>query len=234
MEKTEKKVMSTKKKFINDGVFRAEVNELLQNALADFGFSGIEVNFRKGATDVRVLVNKFNELTNPDSKNGLKINELKGLIEQRFNMKKNDHKFTLLVKRAFHRGVNAQEQCEYLKKKLLLGTPARSAAMYVIKNMLSKGAKGCEVIISGKLRQQRAKSAKFKDGYMIHTGEPKVTYIDEAVRHVELRQGIMGIKVKIMLPYDPEAKSGRKIGVPEPLPDNIRFKDLNKRHDDEQ
>ena len=44
----EKKFYSTKRKFINDGVFRAEVNELLQTALADFGFSGIEVNFTKG------------------------------------------------------------------------------------------------------------------------------------------------------------------------------------------
>ena len=50
----DKKYTSTKKKFVADGVFRAEVNELLQKALADFGFSGIEVNFTKGATEVRV------------------------------------------------------------------------------------------------------------------------------------------------------------------------------------
>jgi len=34
-------------------------------------------------------------------------------------------------------------------------------------------AKGCEVIISGKLKQQRAKTMKFKQGYMICTGHPK-------------------------------------------------------------
>ncbi len=224
METVEKKVYSTKRKFINDGVFRAEVNELLQKALADFGFSGIEVNFRKGATEVRVLVSKFNDLMNEESINYIKINELKLLIEQRFNFKKNDHKFSLALKKAYHRGVCAQEQCEYLKKRLLTGVPARSAAMFVIKNMLSKGAKGCEVIISGKLRQQRAKSAKFKDGYMIHTGEPKLHYIDKAVRHIELRQGIMGIKVSIMLPYNPEAKINKAIGVQQPLPDLITFK----------
>jgi hypothetical protein len=42
--------------------------------------------------------------------------------------------------------------------------------------------------VSGKLRAQRAKSMKFKDGYMISSGQPVNEYIDGAVRHVLLRQ----------------------------------------------
>jgi len=231
----EKKFCSTKRKFINDGVFRAEVNELLQCALAEFGFSGIEVNFTKGKTEVRVLVSQFNKLMNPEAKYAIKINELKGLIEQRFGFNRNpDHKFSLVVKKTFHRGIEAQEQAEYLKKRLLMGTPARSAAMNVIRNMLNKGAKGCEVIISGKLRQQRAKSMKYKDGFMIHTGQPQKTYISAAVRHLELRQGIMGIKVKIMLPYNPDGVSGRGFGITTPLPDVITFKEKKNEEEEQQ
>ena len=226
----EKKFYSTKRKFINDGVFRAEVNELLQKAFADFGFSGIEVNFSKGKTEVRVLVSKFNQLMSrelKDTTNSIKVNELRGLIEQRFgfNKENSNHKFSLHLKRTFHRGIEAQEQAEHLKKRLLMGTPARSAAMNVIRNMLNKGAKGCEVIISGKLRQQRAKSMKYKDGFMIHTGQPKKVFISSAVRHLELKQGIMGIKVKIMLPYNPDVNKGKGFGVGEPLPDVITFKE---------
>ena len=36
---------------------------------------------------------------------------------------------------------------------------------------MENGAKGCEVIVSGKLRAQRAKSMKFKEGYMIKSGQ---------------------------------------------------------------
>ena len=231
----EKKFCSTKRKFINDGVFRAEVNELLQQALAEFGFSGIEVNFTKGKTEVRVLVSQFNKLMNPEAKTSIKVNELKGLIEQRFGFNRNpDHKFSLFIKRTFHRGIEAQEQAEYLKKRLLMGTPARSAAMNVIRNMLNKGAKGCEVIISGKLRQQRAKSMKYKDGFMIHTGQPKNVFISSAVRHLELRQGIMGIKVKIMLPYNPDAANGKGFGIGVPLPDVITFKEAKHEEEGEQ
>ena len=34
---------------------------------------------------------------------------------------------------------------------------------------------------------QRAKTMKFRDGYLISTGDPKNYYIQEAVRHVAMR-----------------------------------------------
>ena len=61
---------------------------------------------------------------------------------------------------------------------------------------MESGAKGCEVIVSGKLRAQRAKAMKFKDGYMVSSGNPTRDYIDGAIRHVLLRQGVLGIKVQ--------------------------------------
>ena len=65
----------------------------------------------------------------------------------------------------------------------------------VLRFIMESGAKGCEVIVSGKLRAQRAKAMKFKDGFMIASGNPVHDYIDGAVRHVMLRQGVLGIKV---------------------------------------
>ena len=59
----------------------------------------------------------------------------------------------------------------------------------VLRFIMESGAKGCEVVVSGKLRGQRAKSMKFVDGLMIHSGEPTNHYVDTAVRHVYLRQG---------------------------------------------
>ena len=67
----------------------------------------------------------------------------------------------------------------------------------VLRFIMESGAKGCEVIVSGKLRAQRAKAMKFKDGYMIASGQPVNDFIDSAVRHVLLRQGVLGIKVSM-------------------------------------
>merc|ERR1712106_1156633 len=70
---------------------------------------------------------------------------------------------------------------------------------------------------SSKLRGQRAKAMKFVDGLMIHSGDPVNDYVDMACRHALLRQGVLGIKVKIMLPWDPAGKIGPK----KPLPDHV-------------
>ena len=73
----------------------------------------------------------------------------------------------------------------------------RCRACYgVLRFIMESGAKGCEVIVSGKLRAQRAKAMKFKDGYMVSSGNPTRDYIDGAIRHVLLRQGVLGIKVR--------------------------------------
>ena len=85
----EKKFYSTKRKFINDGVFRAEVNELLQKAFADFGFSGIEVNFSKGKTEVRVLVSKFNKLMRrelTDTTTSIRFSDITSHLPKPFKM----------------------------------------------------------------------------------------------------------------------------------------------------
>ena len=75
-----------------------------------------------------------------------------------------------------------------------------SRACYgVLRFIMESGAKGCEVIVSGKLRGQRAKSMKFVDGFMIHAGNPTREYIDSAVTHVLLRQGVYFAIVSIDL-----------------------------------
>lgn len=75
---------------------------------------------------------------------------------------------------------------------------------------MESGAKGAEVSVSGKVRGQRAKSQKFSDGYMIKTGQAANEYVETAVRHVMMRQGILGVKVQIMLPHDPKGVIGPK------------------------
>lgn len=52
---------------------------------------------------------------------------------------------------------------------------------------------------------------------MIHSGQPAKDFIDHATRHVLLRQGVLGIKVKIMRGADAEGKAG----VAKALPDSV-------------
>ena len=86
---------------------------------------------------------------------------------------------------------------------------------------MEAGALGIEVIVSGKARVQRAKSMKFKSGFLITTGNPAKMFIDKATRHCMMKQGVLGVRLKIMLPHDPEGKNGPKA----PLPDTVTIMD---------
>ena len=94
------------------------------------------------------------------------------------------------------RGLCAIAQAESLRYKLIGGLAVRRACYGVLRFIMESGAKGCEVVVSGKLRGQRAKAMKFVDGLMIHSGDPVNEYVDMACRHVLLRQGVLGIKVR--------------------------------------
>lgn len=138
---------------------------------------------------------------------------------QRFGFKEGT--VELFAERVANRGLCAIAQCESLRYKLLGGLAMRRACYGVLRYVMEEGAKGCEVKVSGKLRGARAKSMKFGDGFMIHAGNPTRHYIDRAVRHVLLRQGVLGLQVKIMLPHDSEGKRGPK----KPLPDHVVVQD---------
>jgi len=137
------------------------------------------------------------------------------MVQKRFKFPENS--VELFAERVENRASCAMAQCESLRYKLLGLLPVRRACYGIVRFIMENGAKGCEVTVSGKMSAQRAKVMKFKDGYMISTGEPKNLYIVEAKRNVLMKQGVMGLKVKIMLPHDPEGRNGVKT----PLPDNI-------------
>merc|ERR1712056_134041 len=146
---------------------------------------------------------------------GRRIRELTAVVQKRYAFPENS--VELFAERVENRASCAMAQAESLRYKLLGGLAVRRACYGVVRFIMENGAKGCEVVISGKVRAQRAKAMKFRDGYLISTGEPKKHYISEAERHVMMRQGVLGVKVKIMLAHDPEGKTGPSI----PLPDSV-------------
>jgi len=205
-------VISKTRKFVQDGIFYAELNEFLQRTLAEDGYAGVEVRVTPIRTEVIIRATRTREVL---GEKGRRIRELTSLVQKRFGFPENS--VELFAERVENRGSSAMCQAESLRYKLLGGLAARRACYGVLRFVMENGCKGCEVIISGKMRAQRAKAMKFKDGYLISTGDPKTHYIDTCVRHVAMRQGMLGIKVKIMMAHDPEGKAGPKI----PMPDNV-------------
>ncbi|KAF5181828.1 40S ribosomal protein S3 [Thalictrum thalictroides] len=214
--------MSKKRKFVQDGVFNAELHEMLMREFGEDGFSGVEVRVTPLRTEIIVRATRTQNVL---GEKGRRIRELTSLVQKRFKFPENS--VELYAEKVNNRGLCAIAQAESLRYKLLGGLAVRRACYGILRFIMESGAKGCEVIISGKLRAQRAKSMKFKDGYMVSAGQPVKDYIDSAVRHVLLRQGVLGIKVKIMLDWDPMGKHGPI----SPLPDLVT---IHTPKDDEE
>merc|ERR1712006_17499 len=198
--------VSKKRKFVADGVFYAELSELLQRELAEDGYSGVEIRQTPARHEIIIRATLTQNVL---GEKGRRIRELTAVVQKRFNFPPGS--VELYAEKVLNRGLCAVAQAESLRYKLLGGLAARRACYGVVRFVMESGA------LAGEVRGQRAKSMKFSDGYMIAAGDPMRAYIDGAVRHVLLRQGVLGIKVKIMLPHDPAGRMGPK----NPMPDKV-------------
>ncbi|KAF5478149.1 hypothetical protein F2P56_004733 [Juglans regia] len=155
--------MSKKRKFVADGVLFAELNEVLTRELAEDGYSGVEVRVTPMRTEITIRATRTQNVL---GEKGRRIRELTSLVQKRFKFPENS--VELYAEKINNRGLCAIAQAESLRFKLLGGLAVRRACRGVLRFVMENGDKGCEVIV----RAQRAKSMKFKDGYMIASGQP--------------------------------------------------------------
>eukprot|EP00211_Chloroparvula_japonica_P013984 CAMPEP_0119156114 /NCGR_PEP_ID=MMETSP1310-20130426/52092_1 /TAXON_ID=464262 /ORGANISM="Genus nov. species nov., Strain RCC2339" /LENGTH=247 /DNA_ID=CAMNT_0007148723 /DNA_START=88 /DNA_END=831 /DNA_ORIENTATION=- len=204
---------SKKRKFVADGIFYAELNEFLTRELAEDNYSGVEVRVTPARTEIIIRATRTKNVLGEKAQ---RIRELTAVVQKRFGFPEGT--VELYAERVNNRALCAVAQAESLRYKLMMGLAVRRACYGVLRFIMESTAKGVEIIVSGKLRAQRAKAMKFVDGYMIKTGQPSNVFVDKAVRHVKLRQGVLGIKVSIMLDSDPSGITGPK----QTLPDVVR------------
>ncbi|ABL77896.1 SSU ribosomal protein S3P [Thermofilum pendens Hrk 5] len=96
--------------------------------------------------------------------------------------------------------LNAKIMAYRVARALVRGVRFRRAALVALNRIMAAGARGAEIVISGKLTSQRHRTEKFTRGYVPKSGEPGEELVDEAIVHVLLKLGMYGVKVRIMKP----------------------------------
>lgn len=87
-----------------------------------------------------------------------------------------------------------------VSQALQRGVHFRRAAYWAIQRVMESQALGVEIIIRGKLTTERARYEKFRAGYLPRVGDPVLKSVKVAVVDVQLKQGLFGIKVRILPP----------------------------------
>lgn len=198
--------ISRTRKAIADGVFYAQLNDLFTRMLGRDGYTGLEVRRSPVKTEIVLRATRSQNIL---GEKGRRIRELTALIQSRFKLA--DGQVELYAEAVRNRALSANAQVEALFVKLAKGMAVRRAVYTIMRFVMESGGRGCEVVVSGKLRVARAKSQRFRDGYMIKSGYNVNHYVDTAHRHLKLKAGVLGMQIRIMKPYDPTGRNGVQV-----------------------
>jgi small subunit ribosomal protein S3 len=172
---------------------RTEIDEFLQKKLEKAGYGGVTISKTPLGTHVVIYAMRPGLVI---GRGGETIRDLASILEETFKLPNPQISVSEIEIPEFNAYVVASRVASALQR----GVHFRRAGFWALNQVMDAGALGAEIIISGKLRTERARFEKFRAGYMPRCGEPPLKYLRKAEFHIQLKPGIFGIRVKIMPP----------------------------------
>jgi small subunit ribosomal protein S3 len=96
--------------------------------------------------------------------------------------------------------LNSQVVANRLASSLERGWYFRKAGQSMLRRVMDSGARGCEIVISGKLTGPRSRTEKFIAGYIKHSGKPAIEIVDKGYSVAVKKLGVIGCQVRIIPP----------------------------------
>ena len=200
--------MSIVKRFITEAMKNAEIDEFLQKKLERAGYGGVNLSKTPLGTHVVVYAMRPGLVI---GRGGETIRELASVLEEKFHVSNPQ----ISVSEIEVPELNAIVVASRIASALQKGIHFRRAGFWALNQIMEAGALGAEIVISGKLRTERARFEKFRAGYFPRCGEPALHWMRKTEAHVLLKPGMFGVKVKIM---PPDAQFPDKIKIVTELP----------------
>jgi len=189
------------RRIIVENMRRVLLKEYLMRETRRAGFGGLDIQRTPMGTRVTLLAERPGLVI---GRKGGTIKTLTEAVERQFKFDNPQ----IEVQEVEQPSLNAQIMAEKLANALERGWHFRRAGHSTVRRIMEAGAKGCLVVIAGKLTGQRHRTVKFKEGHIKYCGEPRNLWMDRGFAVAKLKPGVIGVTVEIM---DPKAK----------LPDDI-------------
>lgn len=198
--------MSAVKNVIKNNFRNMELNEFLASALKDAGYGGVEVQKTPVGARITVFVTRPGLVI---GRKGTGIKDLMAKLEQKFGLQNPQ----ISVLEVTTPELNPDIMCNRIAQLIERGTAFRRAAMWSLNTIMNSGALGVEVIISGKLRTERAHFEKHTLGVVPKSGDVAGHIVRTGITHVLTKMGLMGIQLriasKVSLPQEFELKEAQ-------------------------
>ena len=200
--------MTGERNFIRENTNRILIKEFLIRKIEGAGFGGMNIQRTPMGTRINILVERPGMVI---GKGGSKIKELTEAIKDNFNV---DNPQIEIEEAGSRASLNAKIMAEKLAEALERGWHFRRAGHSTVRRIMDAGAKGCQIIIAGKLTGARHRTEKFTEGHVKYCGETAKEVMDIGYAVAKLKAGVLGVKVRIMKP-DAKLPDEIKIHIPD-------------------
>lgn len=201
--------MSIVKHFISESMKKTEIDEFLQKELERAGYGGVNISKTPLGTHIVIYAMRPGLVI---GRGGGTIRELAKTLEEKFKVSNPQ----ISVSEMEIPELNAYVVASRIASALQRGVHYRRSGYWALTQVMEAGALGVEIIISGKLRTDRARYEKFRAGYLPKCGNSALKYMRKAEVHVQIKPGMLGVKVRIM---PPDAVFPDKTQIVENLPE---------------
>ncbi|MCL7414284.1 MAG: 30S ribosomal protein S3 [ANME-2 cluster archaeon] len=185
--------MGVERKFVQDGLTKAMINEYFTKQLERAGYGGMVMNRTPMGTQITLLAEKPGMVI---GKGGKTIQRLTRDMSYLFNVDNPQ----IEVQEVKIPELNAQMMANRLANALERGWYFRKAGHNMLRRIMESGALGCQIIISGKLTGPRSRISKMVDGYIKHAGKPAEELVDTGYAMAVKKLGAIGCCVRIVPP----------------------------------
>lgn len=182
--------MSAVKNVMKNTYRNMEIDEFLRRELKDAGYGGVEIQKTPVGARITVFVTRPGLVI---GRKGTGIKDLMAKIEQRFGFPNPQ----ISVLEVTNPELNPNIMCNRIAQLIERGTAFRRASMWALNTIMSQGALGVEVTISGKLRTERAHFEKHTVGVVPKSGDIAGKIVETGVASVLTKMGLMGIHLRI-------------------------------------
>jgi len=204
---------NTIRKMIGRNVERQLVREYLLKETERAGFGGLHFNRTPEGTKVTLSAEQVGRVI---GRRGKVIHELQRRLQEDFKLTNPQ----LEVEEIEDSRINAQVMASRLASSLERGWFFRRAGHSTVQNVMDAGARGCIVILSGKITGARHRVEKFQKGHIKYCGETALQFMDVGFSTAVKKLGTVGCTVRIMrpgtkLPHEITIQERHESGLPQ-------------------
>lgn len=184
------------RQFIQRKIKEYQIEEFMSTNLDKAGYSHTEIKRTPLGEKITIYTSKPGLIV---GREGANIKDLAELLKKRFKLDNPQ----VEVAEIENPNLNSKYVAKHIVHVFEKYGPKRfkSIGYKKLQDIINSGAIGAEIIISGRgVPSQRAKSWRFKAGYLKKSGDISENFVDKGYAIAHLRSGAVGIQVRILKP----------------------------------